>query len=121
MFGPLAAAQIQNPRHVGPLGGPCLYGVSGVPGDGPYVEIWARVEDGILREAAYRSPGCPSSTAAAGVLCEISIGREVERVLSLDASDLMIVLGGLPEGKGHWTARAVEAMRNALGEGEETR
>lgn len=114
MFGPLAAAQIQNPRHVGPLEGPVRYGVSGVPGDGPYAEIWVDVQDGVVRKATYRTHGCPSSVAACGVLCEISTGREVSRVLDLDANDLLVVLGGLPEGKGHFAGMAIDAMRSAL-------
>lgn len=114
MFGPLAAAQIQNPRHVGPLEGPASYGVCGVPGDGLYAEVWTLVEDGVVRKAAYRTHGCASSVAACGVLCEISMGREVARVLALDASDLLAVLGGLPEGKGHFAQMAIDAMRSAL-------
>ena len=114
MLGSLAAAYAQSPRRVGPLGGPALYGVSGVPGDGPYVEVWALVEGGVVVRAAHRTPGCPSSTAAAEALCALAEGREAARVASLTAADLQAVLGGLPDGKGHWAGMAVEAMRTAL-------
>jgi NifU-like protein involved in Fe-S cluster formation len=114
MLTDLGALHVQSPRNVGPLEGPCAYGVSGVPGDGPYVEIWAEVADGVVRRAAYRTYGCPSSVAAASVLCELAIGRDASRVASLEAGDLLAVLGGLPEGKGHLAAMAVEAMKAAL-------
>jgi NifU-like protein involved in Fe-S cluster formation len=90
------------------------YGVSGVPGDGPYVEVWARLEDGVVREAAFRTPGCPSSTAAASVLCGLAEGREADRLAGLTAEDLLRVLGGLPEGKEGYANMSVEAMRMAI-------
>lgn len=37
-----------------------------------------------------------------------------DRVLELDANDLLIVLGGLPEGKRHFAGMAIDAMRSAL-------
>jgi NifU-like protein involved in Fe-S cluster formation len=114
MLSPLAADHIHHPRHRGPLVD-ASYGVSGVPGDGPYVEIWARVEDGIVREAAFRTPGCPSSTAAASMLCELAEGREAARVVELTGEDLLTVLGGLPEGKGDYARMSVEAMNRAVG------
>lgn len=111
---PIAADHVHRPRHRGPLEN-AAYGVSGVPGDGPYVEIWARVESGVVREAAFRTPGCPSSTAAASMLCELAEGREAARVASLTGEDLLAVLGGLPEGKGSYAEMSVEAMRRAIG------
>lgn len=111
---PLAADHVQRPRHRGPLQD-AAYGVSGSPGDGPYVEVWARVEGGVVREAAFRTPGCPSSTASASLLCELATGRDVDRVRDLTGEDLLRILGGLPEGKESYARMSVEAMRSALG------
>ncbi len=113
VLSPLAADHVHRPRHRGPLED-AAYGVSGSPGDGPYVEIWARVENGTVREAAFRTPGCPSSTAAASLLCEIAAGREAARVADLTGDDLLRLLGGLPEGKEAYAGMSVEALRHAL-------
>jgi len=113
MLSPLAADHVQRPRNRGPLEN-ASYGVSGTPGDGPYVEIWARVEGGVIREAGFRTPGCPSSTAAASMLCELAKGREAARVLELTGEDLERLLGGLPEGKGDYARMSVEAMTKAI-------
>jgi len=89
------------------------YGVSGSPGDGPYVQIWLRVKDGTIERAAFKTPGCPSSTAAAGVLCTLIAGRALDKALSLTAKELEIVVGSLPEGKGHYIDKSIEALNKA--------
>ena len=117
MFSELAQRAISSPVNRGPLEGATHYGHSDTPGDGPYVQIWLIVEGGVIRQAAFKSPGCPSSTAAAGVLCTLLTGREVAKALELTSQDLVAVVGDLPEGKGHYVDRAVKALRIALSEG----
>jgi hypothetical protein len=41
-------------------------------------------------------------------------GRGVEQALRLTGQDVVLVLGGLPEGKGHFADMAVSALRSAL-------
>jgi len=83
-------------------------------GEGPYVQIWLIVMDGVIREAAFKCPDCPSSTASAGVLCALVRGRPVEKALALNSEDLLAVVGGLPDGKGHYVDRAIRAMQLAV-------
>jgi len=115
----LAARYVQTPRNVGPLAPPARYGVSGTPGDGPSVQVWLRIKDGVIEDAAARTHGCPSSIACAGLICDLIRGRTVEQALLLTAEDLTTVLGGLPDGKGYLAGMAVEAVRRAI-ESEET-
>lgn len=109
----IAAMHVQSPRNRGPLESFTNYGVSGVPGDGPYVEIWLVIEKGTIRDAAFRSPGCPSSTAAGSMLCDLARGRSVATIEGLTGTDLLVVLGGLPEGKESYAEMAVGALKNA--------
>lgn len=112
MLSSLAADHVQRPRNQGPLEG-AAYGVSGDPGDGPWIEIWLRVEGDRIVDAAYRTHGCPSSIASGSVLCDLVRGRTLAQAMSLEAHDLLVVLGELPEGKGHFPSMAVEALRRA--------
>jgi NifU-like protein involved in Fe-S cluster formation len=114
----LAMEHVQRPVHRGPLEGATHYGVSGSPGDGPYVQIWLKISGGTIEKAAFKTPGCPSSTAAAGVLCTLVTGREPDKAKELSADELLLVLGGLPEGKGHYADEAIEALRCAITKGE---
>ncbi|MDR3690794.1 MAG: iron-sulfur cluster assembly scaffold protein [Fimbriimonas sp.] len=114
MLSEFAERFVRSPLHRGPLEGATHYGESDQPGEGPYVQIWLIVEAGVIRQAAFKSPGCPSSTACGGTLCALVSGRAVDKALSLTVADLLAVVGTLPEGKGHYVGRAIRAMRVAL-------
>ena len=103
-----------RPRNVGGFEGATHQGQSGVPGDGPYVVLWLRVENGSIRRAGYSTYGCPAAVASASVAAEVLQGRTVRQALSLEPRDVELLLGGLPEGKGHCAAMVVEALRDAL-------
>jgi nitrogen fixation NifU-like protein len=47
---------------------------------------------------------------------EIVKGRSVEEALRLEPEDLILILGGLPEGKEECARMAVHALRDALGD-----
>jgi len=85
-----------------------------VPGEGPWIEIWLRIDSETVREAAYGTHGCPSSIASASVICQLAVGRTVMALSALDSHDLLVILGGLPEGKEEFADMAVDALRKAL-------
>ncbi len=114
MMSELALKFVQGPLMRGPLEGATHFGESDPRGDGPYMQMWLVIEDGSVIRAAYRSPGCPSSSACGGVLCALITGREVERALSLTVHELLTVIGELPEGKGHYAERAIKALGLAV-------
>ena len=117
MISELALEQVRNGRYVGPLDGATHYGVVGSPGDGPWIEIWLEIRGDLIEQAAYRTHGCPSSQASAAMVCRLSGGRLKTDISLMTSSDLMLVLGGLPEGKGHFADMAVQALHRALTDG----
>ena len=114
MLSALAAEHVHHPRNRGPIENATAYGVAGEPGEGAYVQIWLVVEEDLIRQAAFKTPGCPSSTAAASVLCQVVTGRTLEEAAGLTGDDLLVILGGLPEGKEDYAFRAVDALSNGL-------
>ena len=114
MLSALAADHVQRPRHRGPLDAATHYGVAGSPGDGPYCQIWLIVQDGLIKEAAFKTPGCPASTASASVLCQVVTGRSLEQASLLTGEDLLNILSGLPEGKEQHAFRSIQALGSAL-------
>jgi len=114
MLSSFAIDHLQRPRHRGPLEGANRYGVEGVPGDGPYVQLWLIVDGDVIKQAAFKTPGCPSSTVSASVMCQLITGREVEKARLLTGDDLLVILGGLPEGKEDHAFRCIEALNAAL-------
>ena len=104
---------VHGPLNRGPMEDATHYGESDRPGDGPYVRIWLKIEDGIINAAAFKSPGCPSSTATAGALCAVITGRGVGVAAALTPQDLLTLVGELPDGKGHYVERSLNALRLA--------
>ena len=114
MLSPLALEHVQHPRNSGPLESPTHVGTCGVRGDGPYVRITMRIEGGRIKAAHYETYGCPSSIAASSLTAQLAIGRTPEEASRLTGEDLLIILGGLPEGKEQCAQMAATALRNAL-------
>lgn len=122
MLSATAAEHIAEPRNVGPLDGATHEGVAWapwmMPGDGPYIKLWLEVHADKIVRAAYVSNGCPSSIACGSMVAQVVIRRTVEEALRLEATDLKLLLGGLPEGKEYCAEMAVAALRDALAPGE---
>lgn len=114
MFSAIAIDHVQSPRNRGPLQGATHVGTGGSPGEGPYARLWLIVEDGRIVDASYKTPGCPSSTACASVLCQLISGRDVQLCRMLTNADLLAVVGGLPEGKDYWIDHVMAALNDAL-------
>lgn len=114
MFSAIVLDHFHNPRHVGPLEAATHQGVAGSPGDGPYLILWFVVEEDVIQQAAYQTYGCPAAIASGSMTATLLVGRTVEQALNLTATDLMLLLGGLPEGKEHCAQLAITALTNAL-------
>ena len=105
---------VQRPRNCGPLERATHVGRFGNRGDGPYMTLWFVIEDGRITQGSYQTYGCPSAIACASVTVELMKGRTVHEALRLTADDLIVILGGLPEGKGECAHVAVSSLRDAL-------
>jgi NifU-like protein involved in Fe-S cluster formation len=121
MLNSIASQHIHSPRNFGELAGATHVGLSGTPGDGPHIRLWFIVKkqsatffDALITKASYEANGCFSSIASASVVAQMLMGRTVGQAVGLDASDVDILLGGLPEGKGYCAQMAVDAIQNAF-------
>ncbi|HSI72188.1 MAG TPA: hypothetical protein VK934_03350 [Fimbriimonas sp.] len=90
-------------------------GVSGRPGDGPYIILRLTFVDGVCTEASSDSNGCLSSSLAAKTLERLSKGRTADQLLVVDVKTINILVGGgFQEGKGYYADMAVEALGRCL-------
>ena len=83
------------------------------PGEGKYCELTLFVEKGIIRKVRFETNGCPSSVAAGSALCTLIEGRELERCKELTPRELLLFIGGLPEGTEDAADRAIAALKTA--------
>ncbi len=105
---------VVNPRNRGEMPDSDRVGLAGIPGDGPHVQIWLKLEGDKILRATYDTNGCPSSIGCSGALCELAIGRTMEKMKLLEPRELELFLGGLPEGKGYYADLAITALRDAM-------
>lgn len=114
MLSAAALEHVQNLRHRGPLDH-AQYGVAGVPGDGPYVELWVRLDGAKVTAASFNSHGCPSSLACGSLICSLLEKMpSIEPLKRLTASEILAMLGGLPEGKEFCADLALRAAQSAV-------
>lgn len=92
-----------------------LQGTSGDPGGGPYITLRLTEESGRILKVDFDTNGCPAAQAAACGLAAFAKGRTLEQLSRLETADLILMIGGLPDGKGHYAQMAVEAVQKALG------
>lgn len=114
MLSPRAAMHVHSPRNAGALPNATHLGYGGTPGEGPYSRLWLIIKDGTIVRSGYECNGCPSSIAASSAVAEIITGRTVEQARQLEPHDIILLLGGLPEGKGYYADLAVQALQSAL-------
>jgi len=116
MAGTATAEIAKKTAKIGSLEEATHVGTVGEPGEGAYVRIWLVVEGEKIAEASYMTHPCPSCALAAAMLVTLATGRSIDQAMLITGRDVETVLGGLPEGRGHFADMAVSALRNALEE-----
>ena len=105
---------VLNRRNVGPLSNSTHRGQHGDVGGGPYMIFELVIHDPVIVEAAYQTYGCPVAIGCGGLLTETIKGMDVDKAKSIEKKDLLLLVGGVPEGKEYCAELAINAMRNAL-------
>ena len=116
MLSSTVQSEAAAPYHLQPMPDADFTGAAGVAGQGPYLQLYAKVEADVVREASYHTYTCPNAIACGSWVARWMEGRGPEMLARLEAEDLMLVLGGLPLGKEHCAYLAVGALRSLLEE-----
>lgn len=103
-----------SPRNVGVLEEADAVGHAGTLGQGPFMALYLKVNDGHVREARYRTFGCGVSIACGSVLTEMVVGQSLNACRAITPDDVAGALDGVPEDKLHCPLLAVDALRSAL-------
>lgn len=89
-------------------------GVAGVPGDGPFMVLYLRLDGTTIRDASFQTHGCAPSIAAGSLLATELPGTDL-RGASAKWTEAAInaALGDLPVHKRHCSELAAEALMMA--------
>lgn len=97
------------------LEGAVIIGHGGRPsGQGPYIQLHATVADGRIREAAFKTYGCPAAIACSNAICEIAKGKAAAELRTVCAQDIAARVGKLPRGKAHCITLALDALADIV-------
>jgi nitrogen fixation protein NifU and related proteins len=104
----------QNPRNVGELKTPAFTVEVTNPACGDILRLSARIEDGCVTQAAYKSRGCTASIAAGSALTEWMIGRTIDEMSALKSCEVEDLVGGLTNESKHAAVLCVDGVHALL-------
>jgi nitrogen fixation NifU-like protein len=102
-----------NPRNLGALDNPDGYTrYTGSCGD--TLEIWLRVNDDAITDAAFITDGCSATVASGSMITEMVKNKSVADAQAISQQEVLEALGGLPEANEHCALLAATALREAI-------
>jgi nitrogen fixation NifU-like protein len=96
----------ENPRNVGS-------GLVGAPACGDVMKLQIKVEDGIIKDAKFKTFGCGSAIASSSLVTEWIKGKSVDFAQAIKNTEIAEYLS-LPPVKIHCSLLAEEAVKAAV-------
>lgn len=103
-----------NPRNVGEIENASGVGTVGNAKCGDIMQVFLDIEDGIVKDAKFKTFGCGAAVATSSMATELIIGKTIEESLKITNKTVMEALDGLPPVKVHCSCLAEEALQAAL-------
>ncbi len=104
----------KNPRNVGEIENPDGIGHVGNPVCGDIMELYIKVDNGIITDAKFKTFGCGAAIATSSMVTELVKGKSIEEALEISNRAVAEALGGLPPIKMHCSVLAEEALKSAI-------
>jgi nitrogen fixation NifU-like protein len=115
MYSEKVIDHFSNPRNVGEIENPSGVGTVGNAKCGDIMRMYLDIdENGIIREAKFKTFGCGAAIATSSMATELVKGKTVQEALEVTNKAVMEALDGLPPVKVHCSLLAEEAIHAAL-------
>jgi nitrogen fixation protein NifU and related proteins len=105
---------VARPRNSGELPDATAMAEETNPVCGDRLRLALRICDGRIESARFLAYGCAPTLACGSALAEMLEGMDCVEAGRLSRQDIVKALGGLPSGKQHAAALAIETLRSAL-------
>ena len=114
MYNEKVMQAFQNPQNVGEVENYNAIGTVGNETCGDIMQITMLIEDGIIKDAKFKTFGCAAAVASSSTATAMIIGKTIEEALQIKNSDVIETLEGLPPQKIHCSVLAEEAIKLAI-------
>ena len=103
-----------NPRNMGEIENASGVGTVGNAKCGDIMKVYLDIEDGIVKDAKFKTFGCGAAVATSSIATEIIKCKSIQDALKITNNVVMEALDGLPPVKVHCSCLAEEALHAAL-------
>lgn len=114
MYSEKVMDHFRNPRNVGEIPDASGVGKVGNPVCGDLMELFIKVENGIIVDAKFRTFGCGAAIATSSMVTELVKGKNLEEAKKITNKTVAEALDGLPPLKMHCSNLAAEALHAAI-------
>ena len=114
MYSEKVMDHFNNPRNVGEIENASGVGTVGNAKCGDIMRIYLDIQDGVIKDAKFKTFGCGAAVATSSMATELIIGKTVEEALKVTNEAVMEALNGLAPMKVHCSVLAEEAIHAAL-------
>jgi nitrogen fixation NifU-like protein len=104
----------RSPHNMGEMTNPSGVGHVGNPVCGDIMELYIKVEKGVITDAKFKTFGCGAAIATSSMVTDIVKGKTIEEALKVSNQAVADALGGLPKIKMHCSVLAEEALKSAI-------
>jgi len=110
----LVMEHFAHPRNVGVIEDADGIGYVGNPVCGDIMNLYIKVDDGIITDVKFKTFGCGAAIATSSIATELIKGKPITDALKISNSAVAEALGGLPKVKMHCSVLAEQAIRGAI-------
>jgi nitrogen fixation NifU-like protein len=114
MYSAAVLDHFKNPRNAGELVNATAVVEVTNPACGDIMQLSARVENGRIIEARFKSRGCVTSIACGSLLTELLHGKTLAEARALTPAQLSDALENLPPATFHGAQLAIDALETLL-------
>ena len=114
MYSDKVMEHFSNPRNVGELPDANGVGEVGNAKCGDIMKIYLKIEDGIIKDATFKTFGCGAAVATSSMATELIKGKTIQEALDLTNQDVTQALDGLPAEKVHCSVLAEQGLKMAI-------
>jgi nitrogen fixation protein NifU and related proteins len=114
MYSEKVMEHFSNPRNVGEIVNPDGVGEVGNAKCGDIMKMYLKIDNGVIKDAKFKTFGCGAAVATSSMATELVIGRTVLEALNITNKSVAEALDGLPPSKMHCSNLAEQAICAAV-------